>query len=146
MNVSATRTMLLPALLFLTEVAAQDTLIFKPTRRDPAPDTAIVKVLLVEEHKFVEFVPYAGFFLTGKDSVRIAHRKPVDKRGAKKADLRLIGEIRYDEQLKHIIFFDKRVTIKRQNRVEYFKNKNIVSGGVAVLGIDSRRPKRGCCF
>lgn len=146
MNISATRTILLPALLFITEVAAQDTLIFKPTRRDPAPDTAIVKILLVEEHKFVEFVPYAGFFLTGKDSVRIAHRKPVDKRGAKKADLRLIEEIRYDEQLKHIIFFDKQVTIKRQNRVAYFKNKNILSGGVAVLGIGSRRPKRGVIF
>ena len=146
MNLPATKLLIIPALLFLTELAAQDTLIFKPTKKNPLRDTAIVKIILIEEFKFVEYVPYDGFFLNRKDSVRIAHGKPIDKRGARKADYRLVEEIRYDEQLKHIIFFDKNITVKRQNRVEYFKNKNILSGSIAVLGIGSRRPKRGVVF
>ncbi len=141
-----TKILLLPALLFFTKLVAQDTLILKPTRRNPVPDTLIVKILLIEEYKFVEYIPYEDFFLTGKDSVQIARHKPVYKRGAKNVDLRLVQEIRYDKKLKHIIFFDKDITIRRQNRVEYFKNKNILSGGISVLAIGAIRPKRGIVF
>lgn len=146
MNRSITKILLLPALLFLTDLSAQDTLIFKPTRKNPVPDTAIVKIILIEELKLVEYVPYDGFFVNRGDSVRIAHHRPIDKRGARKADLKLIREIRYDEQLKHIIFYDKKISVKRQNRITYFENKNILSGGIAMLGIDGRPPKRGIVF
>ncbi|MGN7784517.1 hypothetical protein ACTJIJ_08320 [Niabella sp. 22666] len=133
MNISATRILLVLMPLFFTELAAQDTLIFKPTKRKPVPDTAIVKVLLVEEMEQVVYIPYEKFSLTGKDSVRVIKNQPVHKKGSFTKNISQLLEIRYDETQKHIIFFNRQIPLRREKQAAYFERRNILTGSLLTL-------------
>lgn len=133
MNTFITKILLLPALLFLTELSAQDTLIFKPVRKSTVPDTAIVKVLVVEEMEQVVYVPYEKFILTGRDSIRILKHQAIRKSRSLNKKISQIQEIRYDEDQKHLVFFNRSIPIRREKQAAYFRKRTILTGSVAAL-------------
>lgn len=123
----------MPALLFLTELSAQDTLIFKPVRKRAVPDTAIVKVLLVEEMEQVVYVPYEKFILTDKDSIRILKHQAIRQSKSLTKKLGQIQEIRYNEAQKHLVFFNRNKPVRREKQAVYFKKRTILTGSAVAL-------------
>lgn len=119
-------------LLFAASVCvAQDTLILKPGRTKLA-DTLVVKLLRVESKDIVAY-PYEKFYFTAKDSIAIANKKPLGRRGDIKVQVEDLVSIKYDEKLKHTVFFNDYVAERRKEQEFYNQKKNIISIGGGVF-------------
>jgi hypothetical protein len=134
-------------LFFLCDVVeAQDTLVFKPTKRRPFTDTLMVKILKYIELDELIYIPYDKFVLNKKDTANIAAGRPIRKKGEKGVPLRHLAEVRFEESKRHMVFIDNGAVIRREKQLEYFKARKIATGGMALLAADGFRPKRGIDF
>lgn len=119
-------------LLFTASVCvAQDTLILKPGRKK-SPDTLVVKLLRVESKDIIAY-PFEKFYFTAKDSVAIANKKPMGRRGDIKVQVEDLKVIKYDEKLKHTVFFNDYLAERRKKQAFYNQKKNIISFGGGVF-------------
>lgn len=118
----------------------QDTLILKSRKRNMPLDTAIVKVLYVEELEQIEYIPYEKFSFTIADSIAVSKKRRINKRGQITKAWQDILAIKYDEKQKDIIFFNRDIPIRKEKNIEYFKKRNIISGGLVLLAFGNYRP------
>lgn len=136
---------LLLLLLFLSNGLpsfGQDTLILKSRKRNMPPDTAIVKVLYVEELEQIEYIPYEKFSFTIADSIAVSKKRRINKKGQITKAWQDILAIKYDEKQKDIILFNRDIPIRKEKNIQYFKNKNVVTGALAIIVPGSYNPKR----
>lgn len=119
-------------LLFATVVCrAQDTLILKPGRKN-LPDTLVVKLLRVESEHITAY-PFEKFRFIAKDSLAMANKKPLGRRGDIKVEMQDVIAIKYDEKLKHTVFFNDYLAERRKEQAFYNKKKRVVSFGGGVF-------------
>lgn len=121
-------TLLLFSLFFAN---AQDTLILKPKRKN-LPDTIVVKLLRIESEHITSY-PFEKFHFTAKDSIAITNKKPIVRRGEIKLEMKDLIAIKYDDKLKHTVFFNDHLARRRKKQEFYNQKKNIVSVGGGVF-------------
>lgn len=114
---------------------AQDTLILKPTRKNPQGDTLIVKLAMVFFAKEISYFPYENFELTQKDKKILADGKMIKRKGQTEIDVFSVEKILYDEAQKHTIKFVDKNFHKIKRFEELRSIKNVLSLGTTYTSL-----------